>query len=64
MKEYHKCKRLEEQTQLAYGSDFSIYYTNENGWVISTDEEYETEIVFCPFCGIELKNPEPKKEAK
>lgn len=61
-KRYHECEGLKNQKQLAYGSDFTIYFKDHSVWVISTDEEYETEIKYCPFCGERLRNPEPEKQ--
>ena len=58
----HECKETNEQRQMAFICHFTVkFLEKEKVWVISAEDEYESTINYCPFCGEKLKQ---QKEAK
>lgn len=49
----HRCEGPLPES--AYGSAITYCYEDENGKLWVTNEEYASQVKFCPYCGLKMK---------
>lgn len=57
----HKCENYSAPSS-GYGSAIDYCYERENGELWVTNEEYASQVNFCPYCGYKAKKQVKLKE--
>lgn len=52
----HQCRTPENASSDAYGSAIYECYENDENQLIATNDEYASQVDFCPYCGFEAEN--------